>query len=182
MSTSEHELPHSLNTGSSTHNMTFLAVIMPVCPGMDTGSSPLTVHYFLRSFSLKIFELNNMVSNQWVAAMGTERLSCRFGGHVGSWGGSIKDRQQWVERSRGWQKSQEEIIYTASVKEWISFLNCFLVPIKSNFMSCLTESSVRFLYILLVSHHFHWVQSNLNLNLMIRTLERRGSFHQTETR
>lgn len=41
-----------------------------------------------------------MFSSQWVAAMGTERLPCRFGGLVGSWGGSIKHSNSRAERAR----------------------------------------------------------------------------------
>lgn len=74
--------------------MTLLALIMADCPEMDTGSSlpnPLTGHYPLRFFSLKAFELNNMFSSQWVAAIGTEGLLCRSDGHFGSWWRSAKD-------------------------------------------------------------------------------------------
>lgn len=157
MPSSEHELPHILNTRSSIHSMTLLAVIRADCPVMDTGSSlpnSLPVHYFLRFFSLKIFKLNNMVSNQWVAAMGTERLQCRFGGHVGSWGRSIKDRQQWVERSRGLQKSQEEMIYAASVREKrCLYLIAFWFPLSPT--SCLAFELCETSLHPFTSHHFY---------------------------
>ena len=113
MPKSEFELPYSL-IQTAPPSIWLLVLIVADCRWRDTGlslPSPLTGHYYpLKLFSLKTFELNNMISSQWVSAIAAKRLSCGSGGHIGSWGRSIMGSNGQKEP----EICREQIIYAAA--------------------------------------------------------------------